>query len=152
MSLYEGMLNLYKEISEYNMIDVLDQSQMVGYGVEDDAAIDFDKLNPSEFQECLDYIMACYWEACNNKNKSGSQQPFADYTSRKPYLLFLHLQSAEIGDKAFSDCVYSALPSVTAFSSSMSSSLSTNDTTPKKSLNVSNKRREQSATKKMMES
>ena len=37
------------------MIDVLDQLQMVGYGVEDDAAIDFDKLNPSEFKECLDF-------------------------------------------------------------------------------------------------
>ena len=52
MSLYEGRLDLYKDISEYNMIDVLDQSQMVGYGVEDDAAIDFDKLNPSKFKEC----------------------------------------------------------------------------------------------------
>ena len=41
MSLYEGMLNLYKDISEYNMIDLVDQSQMVGYGVEDDAATDF---------------------------------------------------------------------------------------------------------------
>ena len=45
MSLYEGMLDLYKDITEYNMIDVVDQSQMVGYGVEDDAAIDFDQLN-----------------------------------------------------------------------------------------------------------
>ena len=152
MSLYEGMLDLYKDISEYNMIDVLDKSQMVGYGVEDDAAIDFDKLNLSEFKECLDFIMAHYQEACNNKNKSGSHQPFADYTSRKPYLLYLHLQSAEIGNKAFSDCAYSALPSETAFSSSSSSSLSTDDTTPEKSLNVSNKRREQSATKRMMES
>ena len=152
MSLYEGMLDLYKDISEYNMIDVLDQSQMVGYGVEEDAAIDFDKLNLSEFKECLDFIMAHYWEACNNKNKSGSHQPFADYTSGKPYLLYLHLCSAEIGDKAFSNCVYSALPSETAFSSSTSSSLSTDDTTPEKSLNASNKRREQSATKRMMES
>ena len=33
------------------MIDVLDQSQMVGYGVEDDAAMNFDQLNPSEFKE-----------------------------------------------------------------------------------------------------
>ena len=40
-SLYEGMLDLYRDISEYNMIDVLDQSQMVGYGVEDDAANGF---------------------------------------------------------------------------------------------------------------
>ena len=63
MPLYEGMLNLYKGISEYNMIDVLDQLQMVSYGVEDAAAIDFDKLNPSEFKECLDFIMAHYWEA-----------------------------------------------------------------------------------------
>ena len=64
MSLYEGMLDLYRDISEYNMIDVLDQSQMVGYGVEQDAAMDFDKLNLSEFKECLDFIMAHYWEAC----------------------------------------------------------------------------------------
>ena len=111
MSLYEGMLNLYRDISEYNMIDVLDQSQMVGYGVEDDAAIDFDKLNPLEFKECLDFIMAHYQEAHNNNNKSRSHQPFADYTSRKPYLLYLHLWSAEIGDEAFSNCVYSILPS-----------------------------------------
>ena len=152
MSLYEGRLDLYKDISEYNMIDVLDQLQMVGYGVEDDAAIDFDKLNPSKFKECLDCIMAHYQEAHNNNNKSGSHQPFADYTSGKPYLLYLHLWSAEIGDKAFSNCVYSALPSETAFSSSTSSSLSTDDTTPKKSSNMSNKRREQSATKRMMES
>ena len=69
MSLYEGMLDLYKDISEYNMIDVLDQSQMVGYGVEEDAAIDFDKLNPSEFKECLDFIMAHYCEACISKTK-----------------------------------------------------------------------------------
>ena len=153
MSLYEGMLNLYKHISEYNMIDVIDQSQMVGYGVEDDTAIDFDKLNPSEFKEYLDFIMAHYWKARNNKNKSGNHQPFADYTSRKPYLLYLHLRSTEIGDKAFSDCVYSALPSETAFSSSTSSSLLTDDTTPEKSSNASNKRREQQlATKRMMES
>ena len=45
MSLYEGMLDLYRDISEYNVIDVLDQLQMVGYGVENDAAMDFDKLN-----------------------------------------------------------------------------------------------------------
>ena len=145
MSLYEGMLNLYKDISEYNMIDLVDQSQVVGYGVEDDAATDFDKLNPSEFKECLDFIMAHYPEARNNKNKSGSQQPFADYTSRKPYLLYLHLRSTEIGDKAFSNCVYYALPSETA--------LLTDDTTPEKSSNASNKRREQQlATKRMMES
>ena len=134
------------------MIDVLDQSQMVGYGVEHDAAMDFDKLNLSEFKECLDFIMAHYWEACKTKkNKSGSHQPFADYTSGKPYLLYLHLQSAEIGDKAFSDCVYSTLLSEAAFSSSTSSSLLTDDTTPKKSSNTSNKGREQSATKRMME-
>ena len=105
------MVDLYKDMTEYNMIDVIDQSQMVGYGVEDDTAIDFDQLNPSEFKECLDFIMAHYWEACNNKNKSGSHQPFADYTSGKPYLLYLHLWSTEIGDKAFLDCVYSTLPS-----------------------------------------
>ena len=151
MSLYEGMLDLYRDISEYNMIDVLDQSQMVGYGVEDDAAMDFDKLNLLEFKECLDFIMTHYREACNNKNKSGSHQPFADYTSGKPYLLYLQLQSAEIGDKAFSDCVYSGLPSEAAFSSSTSFSLLTDGTIPEKSLKVSNKGREQSATKRMME-
>ena len=97
MSLYEGMLDLYRDMLEYNMIDVLDQSQMVGYGVEDDAAMDFDELNPSEFKECLDFIMTHYREAHNNNNKSGSHQPFADYTSGKPYLLYLHLWSAEIG-------------------------------------------------------
>ena len=139
MSLYEGMVDLYKDMTEYNMIDVIDQSQMVGYGVEDDAAIDFDQLNPSEFKECLDFIMAHYWEAHNNKNKSGSHQPFADYTSRKPYLLYLHLQSTEIGDKAFLDCVYSTLPSETSFYSSTSSSLSIDDTTPEKSSKASNK-------------
>ena len=152
MSLYEGKLKLYKDISEYNMIEVLDQLQMVGYEVEEDAEIDFDKLNLSEFKECLDFIMAHYWEARNNNNKSGSHQPFADYTSRKPYLLCLHLCSAEIGDKVFSNCVYSALPSETAFSSSTSSSLLTDDKTPEKSSKASNKRREQSATKRMMES
>ena len=36
MSLYEGMVDLYKDMMEYNMVDVVDQSQMVGYGVEDD--------------------------------------------------------------------------------------------------------------------
>ena len=91
MSLYKGMVDLYKDMMEYNMVDVVDQSQMVGYGVEDDTAIDFDQLNPSEFKECLDFIMANYREARNNKNQSGSHQPFADYTSRKPYLLYLHL-------------------------------------------------------------
>ena len=45
MSLYEGMLDLYRDISEYNVTDVLDQLQMVGYGVKNDAAMDFDKLN-----------------------------------------------------------------------------------------------------------
>ena len=133
------------------MIDVLDQSQMVGYGVEDDAAMDFDKLNPSEFKECLDFIMAHYCEVYNNKNKSGSHQPFANYTSRKPYPQNLHLWSAEIGDKAFSDCICSAPLSKAAFSSSMDNSLLTEDITPKKSSNTSNKGREQSATKKMME-
>ena len=119
--------------------------------MEDDAAMDFDKLTLSEFKECLDFIMAHYQEVRNNKNKSGSHQPFADYTSGKPYLLYLHLWSAEIGDKAFSNCVYSALPSEAAFSSNMSSSLSNDDTTPEKSLNMSNKGRDQSATKRMME-
>ena len=84
MLLYEGMINLYKDISEYNMIDVLDQLQMVRNGVEEDRAIDFDKLNLSKFKECLDFIMAHYREAHNNKNKSGSHQPFADHTSGKP--------------------------------------------------------------------
>ena len=139
-------IDLYRDISEYNMIDVLDQSQMVGYGVEDDAAMDFDELNLAEFKECLDFIMAHYQEAHNNNNKSASHQPFVDYTSRKPYLLYLHLWSAEIRDKAFSDCVYSALPSEAAFSSSTSSSPLTDDTTPEKSSTMSNKGREQSAT------
>ena len=75
MSLDEGMVDLYKDMMEYNMVDVVDQSQMVGYGVEDDAAIDFDQLNPLEFKECLDFIMVHYREACSNKNKSGSNQP-----------------------------------------------------------------------------
>ena len=91
MSLYEGMVDLYKDMMEYNMAVVVDQSQMVGYGVEEGTAIDFDQLNPSEFKECLDFIMVHYWEARNNKIKSGSHQPFADYTSRKPYLLYLRL-------------------------------------------------------------
>ena len=143
MSLYEGMADLYKDMTDYNMIDVVDQSQMIGFGVDDDAAIDFDQLNPLEFKECLDFILAHYWEARNNKNKSGNHQPFADYTSGKPYLLYLHLRSTEIGDKAFSDCVYSTLPSETSFSSSTSSSLSTDDTTPEKSSKSSNKCQEQ---------
>ena len=139
MSLYEGMADLYKDKTEYNMIDVVNQSQMVGFGVEDDAAIDFDQLDLLEFREYLEFILAHYWEARNNKNKSGNHQPFADYTSRKPYLLYLHLQSTEIGDKAFSDCVYSTLHSETSFSSSTSSSLSTDDTTPEESSKSLNK-------------
>ena len=51
MSLYEGMADLYKDMTDYNMIDVADQSQMIGFGVDDDAAIDFDQLNPLEFKE-----------------------------------------------------------------------------------------------------
>ena len=153
MSLYEGMADLYKDMMEYNMIDVIKQSQMVGFRVEDDAAIDFDQLNPLEFKECLEFILAHYQEACNNKNKSGNHQPFADYTSGKPYLLYLHLHCTEIGDKAFSDCVYSTLPSETSFSSSTSSSLSMDDTTPEKSSKSSTKCREQqSATKRMVDS
>ena len=83
MSLYEGMADLYKGMTDFNMIDVIDESQMIGFGVEDDAAIDFDQLNPLEFKECLDFILAHYQEACNNKNKSGNHQPFADYTKRE---------------------------------------------------------------------
>ena len=139
MSLYEGMADLYKDMMDYNMIDVVNQSQMTGFGVGDDAAIDFDQLNPLEYKKCLEFILAHYWEARNNKTKSDNHQPFADYTSRKTYLLYLHLQSTEIGDKAFSDCVYSTLPSETSFSSSTSSSLSTDDTTPEKSSKSSNK-------------
>ena len=139
MSLYEGMADLYKDMMDYNMIDVVDQLQMIGFGVDDDAAIDFDQLNPLEFKECLEFILAHYREACNNKNKSGNHQPFADYTSGKPYLLYLHIWSTEIGDKAFSDCVYSTLPSETSFSSRTSSSLSTDDTTPEKSSKSLNK-------------
>ena len=153
MSLYEGMTDLYKDMTEFNMIDVVNESQMVGFGVEDDAAIDFDQLNPLEFKECLDFILAHYQEARNNKNKSGSHQPFADYTNRKPYLLYLHLRSTEIGDKAFSDCVYSTLPLETSFSSSTSSSLSTDDTTPEKSSKSSSRRQEQQSMKrKLMDS
>ena len=153
MSLYEGMADLYKDMMDNNMIDVIDQLQMIGFGVDDDTAIDFDQLNPLEFKECLDFILAHYQEAHNNKNKSGNHQPFADYTSGKPYLLYLHLRSTEVGDKAFSDCVYSSLPSETSFSSSTSSSLSTDDTTPEKSSKSSNKRREQqSLTRRMMDS
>ena len=153
MSLYEGMTDLYKDMTEFNMIDVIDESQMVGFGVEDDAAIDFDELNPLEFKECLDFILAHYQEARNNKNKSGNHQPFADYTNGKPYLLYLHLRSTEIGDKAFSDCVYSTLPLETSFSSSTSSSLSTDDTTPEKSPKSSSRRQEQqSMNRKLMDS
>ena len=91
MSLYEGIVDLYKDMTEYNMVDVIDESQMAGYGVEDDAAIDFDKLNLLEFKECLDFIMAHYQEARNNKTKSESHEPFVDYTSGKPNLQYLHL-------------------------------------------------------------
>ena len=153
MSLYEGMTDLYKDITDFNMIDVVDESQMIGFGVEDDAAIDFDELNPLEFKECLDFILAHYREARNNKNKSGNHQQFADYTNGKPYLLYLHLRSTEIGDKAFSDCVYSTLPSETSFSSSTSSSLSTDDITPEKSSKSSSRRQEQqSLNRRLMDS
>ena len=60
---------------EFNMIDVVDESQMVGFGVEDDAAIDFDQLNPLEFKECLDFILAHYQEAHNNNKKQEWQSP-----------------------------------------------------------------------------
>ena len=70
MSLYEGMADLYKDMMDYNMIDVVDQLQMIGFGVDDDAAIDFNQLDPLEFKECLEFILAHYWEACNKKNKS----------------------------------------------------------------------------------
>ena len=150
MSLYEGMADLYKDMMDYNMIDVADQSQMIGFGVDDDAAIDFDQLNPLEFKECVDFALAHYWEARNNKNKSGNHKPFAEYTSRKPYLLYLHLWSTEIGDNAFSDCVYSTLPSET---SSTSSSLLMDDTTPEKSSKSSNKCQEQqSLNRRLMDS
>ena len=153
MSLYEGMTDLYKDMTDFNMIDVVDESQMIGFGVDDDAAIDFDELNPLEFKECLDFILAHYREARNNKNKSGNHQPFADYTNGKPYLLYLHLRSTEIGDKAFSDCVYSTLPAETSFSSSTSSSLSTDDTTPEKSSKSSSRRQEQqSLNRRLMDS
>ena len=153
MSLYEGMTDLYKDIMDFNMIDVVDESQMISFGVDDDAAIDFDQLNPLEFKECLDFILAHYQEARNNKNKSRNHQPFADYTNGKPYLLYLHLQSTEIGDKAFSDCVYLTLPSQTLFSSSTSSSLSTDDTTPEKSSKSSSRRQEQqSLNRRLMDS
>ena len=153
MSLYEGMADLYKDMTDFNMIDVVDESQMIGFRVDDDAAIDFDQLNPLEFKECLDFILAHHREARNNKNKCGNHQPFADYTSRKPYLLYLHLQSTEIGDKAFSDCVYSTLPLETSFSSSTSSSLSTDDTTPEKSSKSSNRCQEQqSLNRRLMDS
>ena len=155
MSLYEGMADLYKDMTDFNMIDVVDESQVIGFGVDDDAAIDFDQLNPVEFKECLDFILAHYWEARNNKNKSGNHQPFADYTNGKPYLLgvYQHLRSTEIGDKAFSDCVYSTLPSETSFSSSTSSSLLTDDTTPEKSSKSLNRRQEQqSLNRRLMDS
>ena len=153
MSLYEGMADLYKDMTDYNMIDVADQSQMIVFGVDDDSAIDFDQLNPLEFKECVDFILAHYREARNNKNKSGNHKPFADYTSRKPYLLYLHLWSTEIGDNAFSDCVYSTLPSETSFSSSTSSTLLTNDTPPEKSSKSSNKCQEQqSLNRRLMDS
>ena len=69
MSLYEGIADLYKDMMDYNMIDVVDQSQMIGFGVDDEAAIYFDQLNPLEFKECLEFILAHYWEACNNKTR-----------------------------------------------------------------------------------
>ena len=69
MSLYEGMADLYKDMMVYNMIDVINQSQMIGFGVDDDVAIDFDQLDPLEFKECLDFILAHYREARNNKKE-----------------------------------------------------------------------------------
>ena len=153
MSLYEGMTDLYKDMTEFNMIDVVNESQMVGFRAEDDTAIDFDQLNPLEFKKCHDFILAHYREARNNKNKSGNHQKFADYTNGKIYLLYLHLWSTEIGDKAFSDCVYSTLPLETSFCSSTSCSLSTDDTTPEKSSKSSSRRQEQqSMNRKLMDS
>ena len=32
------------------------------------------------------------------QKQEWNHQPFADYTSRKPYLLYQHLWSTEIGD------------------------------------------------------
>ena len=43
MSLYKGMADLYKDMMDYNIIDVVDQSQMIAFGVEDDTAIDFNE-------------------------------------------------------------------------------------------------------------
>ena len=31
MSLYEGMADLYKDMTDFNMIDVIDESQMIGF-------------------------------------------------------------------------------------------------------------------------
>ena len=58
MSLYEGMADLYKDMMDYNMNDAIDQSQMISFGVDDDAAIDFSQLNPLEFKySCWDAIL-----------------------------------------------------------------------------------------------
>ena len=69
MSLYEGMADLYKDMMDFNMIDVVDESQMIGFGVDDDAAIDFDQLNPLEFKECLDFLLAHYRRHATTKTR-----------------------------------------------------------------------------------
>ena len=108
--IWNGLHKLYETADRYGRIGKANDC-LVGVAIDDKApSNDIDNLSVTQFKRTVEYVMAHYKRARNNKNKSGRHDHFAKFVHGKWWLLYLHNLLQQIGDSALSDCFYVMLP------------------------------------------
>ena len=79
---------------------------MSGYALGSNDTMIHDKLEAEDSKVPIEYIMAHYKVAMNNRVVSGQHKPFSDFVLGKHWLHYLNIRLRVIGDAALNDCCY----------------------------------------------
>ena len=107
---WTGIHVLYEDYERYGKLATA-QNCLTGTDVDPNSAcLDTDKTTVIDLKQIVEYVMAHYKKARNNKNKSGHNKPFSNFVHKKWWLLYLHYLLEEIRNRALSDTFYTELP------------------------------------------
>jgi len=81
------------------------KTKLVGFSIEHDVCIDYDKLDHSKFKVCNIYLNHHY-RIARNKNVASGYGSFDGCVGGKAYLLYYHECLPKTGDKTLSSCAY----------------------------------------------
>ena len=121
-SLWTGLSHMYMSTDDIGLNTLaLTGDWYLNYFTHEEFGIpgtEFDELSGDQFMTLHKYVVAHYRIATNNKKKSGHHKEFNDFVKKdKPWLRYLHVLKEAIGDRSFSDCLYSELPNSSKLSS-----------------------------------